>query len=80
MKEYVDKEVVCRIIDSDRSKEQMLAMLENTPIADVVEVVRCKDCKYLSRAVKATGVCIYSKGLVTISENSYCSYGERKKE
>lgn len=37
MKEYVDREVVHRIIDSERSKEQMLAMLENTPTANVRE-------------------------------------------
>ena len=57
---YINKEVAERIIDSDRSKEQMLQMLEQTPTADVREnvhgewihkdgiygVVFCNKCDY----------------------------------
>lgn len=37
MTEYISKEVARRIIDSERSKEQMIRMLEQTPTADVRE-------------------------------------------
>ena len=35
MSKYIDKETVRRIIDSERSKEQMLTMLDNVPTADI---------------------------------------------
>ena len=50
---------------------------------DVVEVVRCKDCKHYD-----DGECVYhsepkkmrqyERWEVYVSENDYCSYGERK--
>lgn len=46
------------------------------PTADVVEVVRCKDCKNLMFS-DFYGEC--SKGYMGIvSPDDYCSYGERK--
>ena len=38
MSKYIDKETVRRIIDSERSKEQMLTMLDNVPTADVLDM------------------------------------------
>lgn len=51
--------------------------------ADVVPVVRCKDCKYYYRADKDTCLCTHKKNLtfktaLTISREHYCSYGERR--
>lgn len=40
MSRYIDKETARRIIDSERSKEQMLTMLDNVPTADVRENVQ----------------------------------------
>ena len=57
------------------------------PIADVVSVVRCKDCKYFEIDEEdELGEC--KCGYITVSYNGalyphrtdYCSYGERKKE
>lgn len=50
------------------------------PAADVVEVVRCKDCKHWSAN---TGLPFMScdKGIINSALNkglAYCSYGERK--
>ena len=47
--------------------------IDKMPSADVVEVVRCKDCKHY---------CIWQMKcdrlhLVPIADNHYCSYGER---
>lgn len=44
----------------------IVSRLQLVPSADVVEVVRCKDCK------RYGGICL---GLQ--NEESYCSYGER---
>lgn len=52
--------------------------------ADFVEVVRCRDCKYLYcfSAIDRQFYCKhYPKGLQGINiveENPFCSYGERK--
>lgn len=48
-----------------------------------VEVVRCKDCKYLSRITSQVKVgewfgCLNDKGLACcVQLDDYCSYGER---
>lgn len=42
--------------------------------ADVVKVVRCKDCSYID------GIgCPFSDGIVK-NGNDFCSYGERKEQ
>ena len=51
--------------------------------ADVVEVVRCKDCKYRGWKQepchgKTVDYCRVVDELLTNSEESYCSYGERR--
>lgn len=46
-------------------------ILENS-----VEVVRCKDCKHLYDRI-GYYCCRNHSGLARISENSFCSYGER---
>ena len=50
------------------------------PTADVVEVVRCKDCKY-GKNFRDGGVnCNRIEGLLMIKPNDYCSYGKRREE
>ena len=51
-------------------------VIDNQPTADVVEVVRCKDCKYYN-AIDADRLSECEKGFETYG-NDYCSYGERK--
>lgn len=46
------------------------------PTADVVEVVRCKDCKFFCRGNRC--YCEEFGGIVT--EEDFCSRGERKDE
>ena len=45
---------------------------------DVVPVVRCKDCK--NRTLDSFGghCCKLHKGLAMVTDESFCSYGERK--
>ena len=48
----------------------------DTPTADVVEVVRCKDCAHKGAAFCMAG----DFPLTKENENCYCSYGERIEE
>lgn len=71
---------VCRL-DGNEILEWCSAMV---PSADVVEVVRCKDCKYcLSYPDVISGFhmeCCHDEmpGSINISRDFFCSYGERK--
>jgi hypothetical protein len=59
-----------------------IEIIENAPTADVVEVVRCKDCKHYGGVVYG-GVCRKYSGYETkvcTEKDHYCSYGERKDE
>ena len=53
---------------------ELIGCLEDTPAADVVEVVRCKDCAIPHN--KWLG-CPKMNGLIP-PPNHFCSYGERK--
>lgn len=71
-KTYVSN--VCRDIAVNR----LSVWLEFAPVADVVEVVRCKDCKYLN-----DGYCYYwddEYGVPIYYDNGYCSNGKRRED
>lgn len=62
-----------------------LLEVENIPAADVVEVVRCKDCKYYGWEQepchgRVERFCKLHKGLVAVNKETFCSYGERKND
>ena len=48
-------------------------ILQEAPTVDAVEVVRCEDCVYRIRSI-----CNHPYGLLYITENSFCPYGERR--
>ena len=52
------------------------------PAVDVVEVVRCKDCKRFDPLYGEVGICnlhtAQAHGNVTMQPDDFCSYGERK--
>lgn len=58
--------------------------IEQTPTADVVEVVRCKDCKYQDdcdrRMVHRTRDYVLEQNISTYNKVDFCSYGERKEQ
>ena len=58
------------------------ALIDRQPTADVVEVVRCKDCVYWG-GVTYGFVCRKFSGMDTkicMGADHYCSYGERREE
>lgn len=77
---------IYNIIDafSDKPREipylkaaEVLRSINEIHAADVVEVVRCKDCKYH----KDTSVKMYAHCCLigqTVSNDDFCSYGERR--
>lgn len=59
------------------SMVQALSIAIEALSADIVEVVRCKDCKYRKKVLNCSyGECMYSACMVT--DNDFCSNGEVK--
>ena len=82
MKEYVEMGLLLDAISV--SKLDYLAVTDvvcKVPTADVVEVVRCKECKYRKFIDWGMGDCVHPKGSKHIAyDYHYCSYGERRKD
>ena len=89
MPEYIDKEKLIRDLIDNRNFYPAIVKnaIENAPTEDVVEVVRCKDCKnaYINSFSAQSGVVLcrfwtnQSEGIIrTMQQDDYCSYGERK--
>ena len=61
-------------------KDDALHVIDSIPAADVVEVVRCRDCKFRSSWMinrNLRYICPES-GMFPNCENDFCSYGKRK--
>lgn len=55
--------------------------IKRFPSADVVEVVRCRDCKcYEIHKPSVTMNCERDGRLIPMMPDDYCSYGERRSE
>lgn len=50
------------------------------PTADVVEVVRCKDCKNARGNLMSIGICDCLKYRDMRQGDDFCNYGERRAE
>ena len=57
------------------------AAISNAPVIDAVPVVRCKECWYYQNAkLNKKGFLICPASGMEITEDDYCSYGERKED
>lgn len=58
--------------------------IDAMPTVDAVQVVRCRDCKYIYTIGSYPFVvcsCTHNKGLGdNVKLNDFCSYGERKED
>lgn len=91
MARYVDADKIHQFVE-DNFKGNVpyewawtLTVIDKEPTADVVPVVRCKDCKYYKaqkQSVNWKNKKKYCCRVVAlkVNENDYCSYGERKCE
>ena len=87
MSDYINREMAadCIVLECDDvTLEQARQAIKDCPSADVVEVVRCKDCKYLKPFTSQYGSgqyceCPCSFGGQGIKKpDDYCSYGEQR--
>lgn len=93
MLEYIDREKLLEDIEhtviftvrkselaygESRGAIKVINRIEAAPSADVVEVVRCKNCKFQEVNVLNCGMEWYKKFSRVTYLNDYCSYGERK--
>lgn len=89
-KEYIERGVLLDYFGADKEAdlqpEVVMEFVESIPAADVVEVVRCRDCK--KRYVPAYCALWYGQisdehgcrdiFLRAYNDDFYCAYGERK--
>lgn len=67
----------CRNGEEYFDGETFDTLINETPTADVVEVVRCKDCVFAEEGFDECDV--YCKiNDVSFGKDSFCSYGERR--
>lgn len=92
MNNYIEQEAALSVIQrlntpakSPAQKEMLrnaLVRIRAIPTADVVPVVRCKDCKWWSNNVPCgsdfAGYCKLANWM--IGANGYCLYGERREK
>lgn len=88
MNRYIDAELIEKYISREehntpdekwRPESEFAALVDNIPTADVVEVVRCKDCEYGEIDdidIPSQYLCHY-EGYSWNDENHYCSYGKK---
>ena len=84
MAEYIEREsfkqkyLCCGYLPEMSEKE-----FDEFPAADVVEVVRCRDCEYLRPTInvhtgKQSGIWCALHDILNVSPDDYCSRGEKK--
>lgn len=70
-------ELKCRCCDVD----DVISEIEEAPTADVVEVVRCKDCKYQDdcarQMVHTTRDYVLEQNISTYNKIDFCSFGAK---
>lgn len=88
---YINKEDLLATINEvwerkyERSNDKVLydlyrmvvRRINRAPVADIVEVVRCKDCKYIETTEYGGYCCANDEG---VAYNDYCGYGERRED
>ncbi len=95
MSRYIDADSLIQAIEKGRANNphknviafqthnneyaHFIKMVLTQPTADVVEVVRCRDCTYHTRVGKEEYRC--TRGLPFYTRlDDFCSYGERRAE
>lgn len=83
-KEYIDRSELIKVIGTDTAPftiSMVFRHIRNAPAADVMEVVRCKDCIWRGREECAMFYrCDCGEQHTWETENDFCSYGERRDE
>lgn len=80
-KEYIEREALLRTLNENNIpyNDSVNYFIVNAPAVVVQEVVRCKDCSYFCKTtVNKSGFLICPTSGMEITDNDFCSYGERK--
>ena len=93
-KEYIERKPILKFIEDglnnpDKAKSfghdaiEIMAEVQYAPAADVVEVVRCKECKYRGIGWSNGKPCCGNlhagmTASVELKDDDFCSYGERR--
>lgn len=81
MSKYIDADALLeRLPDDLPYKGSVKRVLMQAPTADVVEVVRCKDCVYFEMDDDGICYCLNSTGFDSKDLDDFCSEGERREE
>ena len=77
---YIEREALKdALYEADAITMKGIAIINQFPAADAVPVVRCKECKYKEQArVNKKGFLVCPASGMEITDNDYCSYGERR--
>ena len=68
------------LVTVENAERYFLNLIEKTSTADVVEVVRCKDCRmFVDNKEALVTYCTRECKSLTVNPDDFCSYGERKK-
>ncbi|MBQ6852393.1 MAG: hypothetical protein IJO04_05125 [Oscillospiraceae bacterium] len=76
----------CRLIDANElwhktfscdEVAEVRKFIEQAPTVDAVDVVRCKDCRFIIDRENGTHGC-YRNLLEDCKPDDFCSYGERR--
>jgi hypothetical protein len=93
MAEYIDREKLLKRLDASPLLDNpndyalfkfiklgVLDLIEKQPAADVVEVVRCKECQSFYSAIVMDDKVFYGCSYMgrDVKPNGFCSYGKRK--
>lgn len=87
MAEYIEREAALKILRGNAAAKYPSSFymglfaaadeVSKIPTADVVEVVRCKDCTFCV-IHKGVPFCIKWRTFPEVTLDDYCSYGERR--
>ena len=86
-KEYIEREALIENLNKfapEHYSSLINMLITKQPTADVVEVVRCKDCEFCSNHPTSdeAKMCINPKWsdefYTLVQDNDFCSYGVRK--
>lgn len=80
MTEYIDREALRNALyEADAITMKGVEIINNFPAVDVVEVVRCKDCRmYVDNKEAFVKYCTRGLRNINVQPDAFCSYGERK--
>lgn len=85
MSKYIDRAALFNSLTNAKTVAEVFAAIQDAPAADVTEVVRCENCKWLEKWYKELPP--YDTGLyctrpnqqsINLLPTDYCSYGVRK--